>query len=312
MSAGSREEMERLAEMIAKKMLEKKGVDEIIRLANNYCKDTPRRRGLIPRADISSEDARFALNELHFAVNGIRPYPRRGACSGDLSNDNGPCAEYDCNGTYDGPRCIEEGEFNPCECGGAEGFSNPTGPCAIPDAPWLCMTDNPPQPVIFKCDNQFDCGENFTGCGDDNRYCVCGDGNCPAPSMRFYCKLFSCSGLPGRPFDCALPGSGGEFGCSDSGSQFDCHVEYSCTIASYICEANRYSCKQSFVCQPSRKFDCKGSSESFICQGASFTCGSVSNICRQSFSCSPPFQFNEEEDCLNDFFCDPPNAFQQG
>lgn len=66
-------EMDKLAEAIARGMLKLKSAEEIVQLAENYAKDAGR-KGLLGGARISSEDARLALNELHFAVNGIRPY----------------------------------------------------------------------------------------------------------------------------------------------------------------------------------------------------------------------------------------------
>jgi len=171
-----REEMERLAEMIAKKMLEKKGADEIIRLANNYCKGSHPRRGLIPRADISSEDARLALNELHFAVNGIRPYPQKGKGGeggGSLSARNS-LNEGGSNKTASGVGCLDPQTYRQqCECVTQGEFDLCT--CDPQETPFLCYNevlygDPACESVIthscglYKCTSSFFCSDAFKGC----------------------------------------------------------------------------------------------------------------------------------------------------
>jgi len=239
---------------------------------------------------------------MHMAVNGVRPYAEGGG-GGAGEARNGPCSDYECNGIYDGPRCIEQGEFNPCSCGVNEGFSNPATPCIL-NNPWACMDPDPETTAIFKCTAPFTCSDstNFTGCKDDNRYCQCGDLGCPDPDAHFDCKIFSCSGY----FDCPPPS--GRFFCGMNAGNFNCHMGHHCPSQGFTCQAQPFGCQgelgEDFVCETSVKFYCDSRNHTFICQDAAVNCNYIFS-CMQLFHCNPPGDFDADacEESAADFKC---------
>ena len=235
-----------------------------------------------------------ALNFMHWAVNGVRPYPEEGG--GELDS-------RDCERGY-GDSCIRSGVFNPCDCTEHNGFTGLiAGVCVSPDI-FTCGT--PSAPKIFKCPSGFTCGSGgeerstFGGCVD--WYCQCDDGNCPNEHENFECPHFTCSGGEGRSsFDCKAPGQHGSFGCTSSGTDFNCAVEFGCVEAGFTCNAATFQCQGDFDCSNNEMYEC---SNVFICHlGPAFDCMDDPFTCSGHFQCMPLTAFGDDQ-CYQTFNCD--------
>jgi len=166
-----------------------------------------------------------ALNFMHYAVNGIRPYPEEG---GDGTLRDAPCGEYECNGTYDAQKCGEGGEYYLSDCDEEAGY----GACPACPTPWGC-------PSVFKCPSRFTCGSNtFSGCGGVFWQ---QDQGCPHGST-FNCPEFTCESLQNQPYGCRT------FHCT---SIYSCEGPKDCATvpAGYGCPAaDKYNCPNDFEC----------------------------------------------------------------
>jgi len=254
-------------------------------------------------------EAAHALNFMHHAIRGVRPYPENGGGGGAQPGDRN-CGEY-------GDNCIESGGFNPSSCTTSNGFNGDeycqspgggyTGPCVSPDiymcAPERIFECNPP----FKCNAPFNCEDGFGGCDASHKYCQCADGLCMNDQVNYTCSNFTCSAEDSSEFGCHPEGT---FTCGSTGSVFGCAVSHTCDAGAYICEAGQHHCTDSFVdafgCQAPRGYDC---SNNFTCHNAGVDCVGQFD-CSTSFECDPAESFRNDDcgdegyDCFGDFNCD--------
>ncbi|MCD6282116.1 hypothetical protein J7J84_00715 [bacterium] len=249
-------------------------------------------------------EAAHALNFMHHAVRGVRPYPENGGGAGRAGDRN--CGEY-------GDNCIESGGFNPSSCTTSVGFNGDeycqspgggyTGPCIAPDiymcAPEKIFECSPP----FKCNAPFDCEDSFGGCDASHKYCQCADLQCMNDQVNYNCSNFTCSAKNGSEFGCHPEGV---FTCGSTGSVFGCAVIHTCQEGPFNCVAGQYHCTNTFECQTDDYYDCNNE---FTCHNAGVTCYERFD-CSSSFECDPRIGFKnescdgEEYDCWNDFNCE--------
>jgi hypothetical protein len=268
-----REDARKLADVIGKKMAQEPGKWRAIA------------RKVGPKAGCSSPfgsgdnlpapgEAAHALNFMHHAVRGIRPYPENDSCgAGCERTPQRDCEQY-------GDRCIAAGSFNPCECTKNNGFSGMVcGVCIAPDI-FICGAD---PAVVFKCPSNFTCGNGATFGGCEVRYCQCGDGLCPNAPEDFDCSSFTCSGVEASSsFGCQR--DRGWFHCESENSQFYCAVNHVCSNGGFDCNAAVFNCQGAFNCEATGSNDCFNS---FTCFGEDvFGCPNRFN-CDINFQCQP-------------------------
>jgi len=160
-----REDAKKLAKVLARKMLERRSLAEWRKLAYET-KDTSCGDPYSAGSDrLSGADYTRALNRMHFAVNGVKPYAEGGGGGGGEAQDDSspvdPCGYAVCaSPTPEGFVCQEFTETCPR-------IGSPFTCCS----PFTC---NPPNSGEFICEGFFNCHIGFTcvsGRFDDDHDC---------------------------------------------------------------------------------------------------------------------------------------------
>lgn len=202
-----------------------------------------------------------ALNIMHMAVNGVKPYAEGGGGGG--GGRDAPCAQnHDCNNGSDYTAQVCAGQqrtYYLCDCNPNAGFdcaqsndyNSYAQPCVSPDDN-RCSDDfscNQGE-GLFKCGGNFSCTD-FGGCRwsfEQTNY------GCPKPAARYDCGTFQCSeNDAGKDFECASSTLPPAFGCE---SKFSCHAGtgggHTCSeVPGFSCLAsNWFNCWDTFDCSP--------------------------------------------------------------
>lgn len=232
-----------------------------------------------------------ALNIMHMAVNGVKPYAEGGGGggSGESSVDPDDC------GNPHAESCGTQGRYNVCGCD-SQGYE-PANPCATPP-PWHC-TEGFKCPDVYKCPSGFRCPTGFNCASVYWQW----DDRCPS-----YPSVFRCD-----PVHICKDDEANHFGCPpDSPAHYACHMP-----AGYEC-LNVYACDNLYICPPEGTFLCVST---FHCQNDhecdhdpsgddEFRCGLFYSCNRAggTFECTPGSQFNpcfdpEQFQCAMTFDC---------
>jgi len=215
-----------------------------------------------------------ALNIMHMAVNGVKPYAEGGGGGGAPQGDppsDGACVEAH---EYDPIKCAEvsndytattpeiSGQTCDDEFACTGGFSCEKFIC---DHRFKgCVAESP---SLFTCGNEvsmFEMGESPGHmCVGDEHHCPDANGqgvfHCP---KNFHCRLwFNCNERTTPVFDCT--------------DTFDCHIQFSCAHPM----GAPIDCQQPFNCTD--QFDC---GEGFHC--ASHACGTSDDNDSDRFDCT--------------------------
>jgi len=242
-----------------------------------------------------------ALNFMHWAVNGVRPYPEEGGGK--------TIPQHRSDGA-----CVEANDYDPIKCAEiTKDFA-----AALPDP---CAHFYQCQPA-FVCDSRltFICDNLKFGCDDPQTYdcdfsCVTRfaygpgpgrlcpgqeDHKCPDPNDSYECPSnFSCR----DSFDCnasTIP----TFGCPDT---YDCYLSYGCIPGNVDCSggAQVFNCPDVFGCTEfnCRDHDCGSSADKFDC--TRFHC-TTSHDCDDAFECDAtmPADFSCSSGAEQTFSCD--------
>ena len=246
------QDAKKLVKVLARKMLERRSLAQWRKLAYET-KDISCGDLYSPGNDrLSGSDYTRALNRMHFAVNGVKPYAEGGGGGGGgISPSGNP---RDCGNPY-AQTYGTAGTYDVCSCE-SEGYA-PRIPCATPD-PWHCP-ESFECPDAYKCSSDFRCGSGFT-CGgvywqrDD--YC--------ATSAPFRCPDFICEAGPA-----------GQYGCHE--------IDIQCVPAQFACQQT-FGCFYSkecpgptaFVCDAAGEYNCPTGHDclAFTC-AVDFDCGEM-------------------------------------
>lgn len=233
-------EVREFAKVLARKMLDRRPLSEWRKLAK-VITDSPT-AGLSDlyaallgynRDPIPSSAYREALNKMHFAVNGIKPY----ADGGEDEEDPQPCSAHSCNGTYDAAAYGERGEYEVCNGDQNAGYSS-LRPCPVLTEPWSCSG-------VFKCVANFNCANNIFTCA---RVFWQNDQGCPGGDV-YRCgttqdhKTHACNEKTAT-FRCKKGDLGGEddydflntYACSESYTKCENWANFACDGQRFLCQ----------------------------------------------------------------------------
>ena len=227
----NREQMKEFAKVLAKKMLERRSLSEWRKIAERATRVFSGKSyylGMMRASPLPLGTYTKALNKMHFAVNGIRPYAEKGGPGSNLLGAPPPC------GNPHAQICGSAGRYEICKCE-KEGYTCAKA-CIAPDS-FACTG-------VYKCHSEVECTtsgfacdvfwQNDQGCPTQDNY-VCGqeqDG-----------KTHACNEKQ-NPFSCKK-------GNQDGYDDYDC--------------INTYMCSESYTtCKNSANFTCDG--PKFICQ----------------------------------------------
>jgi len=252
-----------------------------------------------------------ALNFMHSAVNGIRPYPEHRKAV-ESSRENSSSSDSPAKHRSDGA-CVDTHQYDPIKCDALDEYHK----CA----PEIC-------PGNYKCPDEFICDDNLTFICDSMRFDGCDPPSafdcrsrfaygpkpgeeggechaphkCPNPEGEWYeCDAnFSCR----SNFDCDEDTTNPRFRCTDG---YDCHVRYGCTTPAppqafdcsdpeqiFKCQ-DHFNCENPFTC---RSHDCGTSGDKDYDTYKCFIFGCSADFdCEDSYECKPPFG------CANSFRC---------
>ena len=324
----NREQMKEFAKVLAKKMLERRSLSEWRKIAERATRVFSGKSyylGMMRASPLPLGTYTKALNKMHFAVNGIRPYPE----GGHQSNSRGFTRSNSRGHNPDGRTCVDTHQYDPVKCKNRGEYA-PTTPEVIPDCrPVFTCT----RPGGFVCNEEgrgFLCDQKFMGCNPPSNF-ACPEGapgahncahmfaigdHCDNPALhacrnedQFDCpRNFHCRESSGYSFQCAtVPGRGAVFNCKDT---FDCDLKYGCSPGDYHSCHVDFNCTDIFDCSGDfncNLHDCGTSGDSdydkFTC--LQFTCPSIHN-CEDAFECTPGLQQER-------FACQPsPETFSCG
>jgi hypothetical protein len=246
----NREQMKEFAKALAKKMLERRSLDEWRKLAEranrafsgHSCFPGMRRHPPLPLGTYTK-----ALNKMHFAVNGIRPYAEAGGGGGGQASREPDPPE--CGNPHARP-CALMGTYNVCECD-YEGYA-----CAI-----ACI-----RPDRFTCNDVFKCPSGVS-CDADSFQCGGvfwqDDQGCPTGATYTCDPAHVCRESESEFYSCAT---------------YDCHSVYNCE-GQYRCPRHPYTCDNTYHCV--NEFSCEGEIDKKFSCGVFFTCQRTT-----TFSCT--------------------------
>jgi len=247
-----------------------------------------------------------ALNFMHYAVNGIRPYPEEGGGSGIDTGSTSPQENQRSDGT-----CVETHQYDPIKCKSLGQYSgyNPTPfpePCYIDyicAARFVCDDTRAfiCEAIAFKgCEpSAFDCRTRFAYGPSPGTPLI--PVKCPNPVQGVYtCPAqFSCRAT----FMCDAVSTSPKFACSDG---YDCHVKFGCGAPQGIAfdcpgGGQTYNCQDSFDCSnpfSCRNHDCGTSGDRDYDRFNCVIHGCISNFdCEDHHDCSPPFNCSQSFEC---------------
>jgi len=238
---------------------------------------------------------------MHYAVNGIRPYPGEGGGGGGgqpLGSES-QCEprwyfQATCSNLSSYDLCTCSPESAPSfDCVDGQGFS-PCEPCIAPNIHGC---------ELYKCSGGYSCSPSF-GC---KSVYYQSDADCPT-GLDFSCSRFDCDGSGGDDFGCQTSeyscGSEGRFNCEPPGSFFNCRGQYECkpSTVPFACQALRYNCVTQHECRSYSGYSCASIHDcrntvwcicvvfacddvtgSFRCSGGPVSCGE--DFCTTAFQC---------------------------
>jgi len=200
-----------------------------------------------------------ALNRMHYAVNGIRPYPGEGGGGGGGSAERDPPC-----GNPHARVCGTMGMYNVCLCE-SEGYA--CAKACVSETNFGCSD-------VFKCASGVQCSAAFA-C---NALYWQDDQDCPVNSAYDCGNVHLCKEDEANHFGC-----GASYSCL---AVYGCDNLYGCIGEGYIC-TDTFHCQNTFECTPEHlEYNC---GDYFTCgeAGGTFACITQFAVCTLSrdFKC---------------------------